>query len=122
MAKGARIERLMIDQATAQTAAWVIGPADSSAQVESVGSRLRSPAGGINVLNGREGTDVFEVLHGIVLPLLLIMATAGFFRSTLMAHALQGSLVAVLVVIAWTRLWVNKSHQKLGRSFYEVFE
>ena len=42
--------------------------------------------------------------------------------STLMAHALQGPLVAVLAVIAWPRLWVNDSHQKRGRWFYGLAE
>lgn len=123
------VERLVIDHLTVQTAALAIDRIDPAAQVQAVGSRLQAPGGGINVLNGCEGTDVlflmmaamlvapltwrrramglaigavlvfalnqvrvltlfyafrtnrelFDMLHGIVAPLLLIFAVTAFF-------------------------------------------
>jgi exosortase family protein XrtM len=128
-AKGTWIERFVIDQATVKTAAWFINTLDLSVNVAAIGTRLRAPGGGINIINGCEGTDVlflmiaamliaplslkgrlsgiavgiafvfllnqvriialfysfradkafFEMLHGVVAPLLLIVATAAFF-------------------------------------------
>jgi exosortase family protein XrtM len=136
-AKGTWIERFVIDQATVKTAAWFINTADPSVNVAAVGTRLRAPGGGINILNGCEGTDVlflmiaamliaplsikgkcsgiaagivfvfalnqariialfysfradkalFEILHGVVAPLFLIVATAAFFMYWLGKHA-----------------------------------
>lgn len=123
------VERLVIDQMTVKTAAWLIDTADPTIGVMPVGSRLRAPGGGINVLNGCEGIEVvfliasamlvaplswrkrllgflvggllvfalnqvrvlalfyafrsdkalFDMLHGVVAPLLLILAVAAFF-------------------------------------------
>lgn len=135
-AKGGWVERLVIDHATVQTAAWLIDTVDPSVGVESAGPRLRAPGGGINVLNGCEGTEavflmvaamlvaplslrarltgllagtlvvfvlnqarvvalfyafrsdkaVFDMLHGIVAPLLLIIAASAFFVVWLNCH------------------------------------
>jgi exosortase/archaeosortase family protein len=128
-AKGSWVERLVIDQAIVKTAAWLIDTVDPSVGVTPAGPRLRAPGGGINILNGCEGTEaaflmmaamlvaplsmrarlsgllvgtlvvfvlnqarvvalfyafrsdkaVFDMLHGIVAPLLLIIAVAAFF-------------------------------------------
>jgi exosortase family protein XrtM len=136
-AKGTWVERLVIDQATVQTAAWLINTLDPAIGVQASGSRLRAPGGGINVLNGCEGTDMaflmiaamlvapqswrarvagllvgtglvfvlnqarvvtlfyafrtdkvlFDTLHGIVAPLLLIIGAAAFFMIWLHRHA-----------------------------------
>lgn len=127
--RGSWVERLFIDHMTVRTAAWLIAVADPALGIEAVGSRLRAPGGGINVLNGCEGADVmflmisamlvapispgrravgllvgaglvfalnqvrivslfyafrsdkdlFEMLHGLVAPLVLIAAVAAFF-------------------------------------------
>jgi exosortase/archaeosortase family protein len=143
-AKGTWVERLVIDQATVQTAAWLINTLDPAIGVQSSGSRLRAPGGGINVLNGCEGTDVaflmiaamlvapqswrarvagllvgtalvfvlnqarvvtlfyafrtdkalFDTLHGIVAPLLLIIGAAAFFMIWLHRHAAEPAIPA----------------------------
>ncbi len=127
--RGTWIERLVIDRMTVQTAVWLIDTATPTIHVTAAGSRLRAPGGGINVLNGCEGTDVmflmacallvaplawrhrliglaigsfmvfalnqirilalfyafrsdkalFDLLHGVIAPVLLIMAIAAFF-------------------------------------------
>jgi exosortase family protein XrtM len=147
-AKGTWIERVLIDKITVQSAAWIISQVDPSSKVEPVGSRLRSPTGGLNILNGCEGTDIlflliaamlvapqswrarflgivlgvafifalnqarvvalfyafrhdraiFEILHGTVAPLLLIIATGAFFVVWL-NHGSRRPLVARLVSI-----------------------
>jgi exosortase/archaeosortase family protein len=128
-AKGTWVERFVIDRATVKTAAWIIDKADPQVMVQPVGTRLRAPGGGINILNGCEGMDmlclviaamlvaplawkaklagvvagtcfifvlnqarivalfysfrantaVFEMLHGLVAPLILITAAGIFF-------------------------------------------
>lgn len=127
--RGTWLERVVIDQMTVQTAARLIDIVSPAVSVKAVGSRLRAPGGGINVLNGCEGTDVmflmacamlvaplawrhrmiglviggfmvfalnqirilalfyafrsdkalFDLLHGVIAPVLLIMAIAAFF-------------------------------------------
>jgi len=136
-ARGTAIERFVIDQATVRTAAWLIESLAPGIGVQATGSRLRAPGGGINILNGCEGTEVFfllasallvspirwrarltgllaggvlvfvlnqgrvlalfhayrldrelfDTLHGLVSPLLLIVATAAFFLIWLNHHA-----------------------------------
>lgn len=143
-AKGSWVERLVIDHATVQTAAWLIDTVDPSVGVTPAGPRLRAPGGGINILNGCEGTEaaflmiaamlvaplslrarlggllagtlvvfvlnqarvvalfyafrsdkaVFDMLHGVVGPLLLIVAAAAFFVIWLNRYAVTSDAVA----------------------------
>jgi len=136
-AKDTWVERLVIDQVTVKSAAWLIHMFDSTTGVQAVGSRLHAPGGGINIINGCEGIDVvflmvgamlvapisvrakllgvilgtalvlmlnqgrvialfyafrldrslFDMLHGVIAPLLLIMGAAGFFVLWLHRHA-----------------------------------
>lgn len=128
-AAGTAVERFVVDQITVGTAGWIVATLDPEAGVRVAGSRLSAPGGGINVLNGCEGTDVaflltaalfaaplswtrraaglaaglallfvlnqarvialfyavraapgwFDLLHGLVAPLLLVIATGAFF-------------------------------------------
>ncbi len=128
-ARGTWIERLVIDQMTVKTAAWLIDTLDPAIGVQAAGSRLKAAGGGINILNGCEGTEVafllacamlvapmvwrarllglavgcllvfvlnqgrvlvlfyafradralFDALHGVIAPLLLILAASVFF-------------------------------------------
>ncbi|TAL26325.1 MAG: exosortase/archaeosortase family protein [Aquabacterium sp.] len=67
MASGTWVERLVIDQLTVRPAAWLIGMFDPALGVEAAGPRLRAGGGGINVLNGCEGTDVVFLLTAALL-------------------------------------------------------
>ena len=128
-ARGSALERLWIDTATVKTAVALIDLLSPELQAVAQGSRIRAPGGGINILNGCEGTDVlfllaaaflafpmprrsrlagfglgivlvyllnearilalfyayrsdralFDVLHGLVAPLVLIAAVAAYF-------------------------------------------
>ncbi|MEI7970276.1 MAG: exosortase/archaeosortase family protein [Betaproteobacteria bacterium] len=62
-AAGSELERWVIDRATVATAAAAIRAIDPASEVVAAGSRLRSPGGGINVLNGCEGTDALLLLQ-----------------------------------------------------------
>lgn len=136
------LERLVVDQATVRPAAWLINAAAPTVDVEAAGTRLRAPGGGINIMNGCEGTEVaflmiaallvapaislrqrvigmvtgtagvfllnqarvialffafrndkalFDVLHGTVAPLLLVLGTAAFFTLWVNTHAPSAS-------------------------------
>lgn len=128
-ARGTAIERAVIDTATVGTAAVAINALTPDVHASAAGARIRAPHGGINVLNGCEGTEVlflfvaalmaypmswrtrigglvvgtvfvfvanqvrlialfyayqndrglFDQLHGMVMPLALIVATLGLF-------------------------------------------
>jgi exosortase/archaeosortase family protein len=128
-ARGTSIERAVIDSATVRTAVTIINVITPDIHAQAVGSRIRASGGGINVLNGCEGTEVlfllvaallacpllwrtrvlgllggavfvflanqvrllalfysyqldralFDQLHGLVMPLVLIAMTTGFF-------------------------------------------
>lgn len=135
-ARGTWIERLVIDRMTVKTAASLINALDPAIGVQAVGSRLKAAGGGLNILNGCEGTEVvfllasamlvapiawrarllglvagsllvfvlnqgrvlalfhafrfdrglFDTLHGLIAPLLLILAAGAFFVVWLNRH------------------------------------
>lgn len=128
-ARGTAIEHGVIDGATVGTAVFLINAWTPGVQAQAAGPRIKAPGGGINILNGCEGTEVlflfiaalaayrftwatrlvgllggtvfvfaanqlrllvlfysyrserslFDQLHGLVLPLLLIVATVALF-------------------------------------------
>lgn len=132
-ARGTAVERAVIDKATVGTAVAIINNWTPQVQAHASGSRIRAPGGGINVLNGCEGTEVlflflaalmayplswrtriggivvgtafvfvanqvrlitlfysyqsdrelFDQLHGLVMPLTLIVATLALFVAVL---------------------------------------
>lgn len=97
-AKGTWIERLIIDHATVQMAAWLINAVDPTVGVQPVGPRLRAPGGGINILNGCEGTEaVFLMMAAmLVAPLPLRARLSGLLAGTLVVYALNQARVVAL--------------------------
>lgn len=61
-AKGTALERLWIDTATVKSAVALIDLISPDIQAVAHGSRIKAPGGGINVLNGCEGTDILFLL------------------------------------------------------------
>ena len=59
---GTAVETFVVNRLTVGTAAAVLDWADPTLGVTARGSRLTAPGGGINVLNGCEGTDVAFLL------------------------------------------------------------
>ncbi len=128
-ARGTTIEHVVIDTATVGTAVAIINRWTPQVHAQASGSRIKAPGGGINVLNGCEGTEIlflfiaalmaypmsrririgglmvgtafvfvanqarlialfysyqsdrelFDQLHGLVMPLMLIVTTLGLF-------------------------------------------
>jgi len=61
-AAGTAVETVIVNHLTVGTAAAILDWADPTLGVMASGSRLTAPGGGINVLNGCEGTDVAFLL------------------------------------------------------------
>ena len=128
-ARSTWVERLVIDEMTVKPAAWLITGITPEIPVQAIGSRLKAPGGGINLLNGCDGMEVifllvaamliapipvqwrlsgaligsgvvyvcnqvrilalfysyrldrplFDLLHGMITPILLILIAAGFY-------------------------------------------
>lgn len=66
-ARGTAIERAVIDSATVGSAVVVINAVTPGVQASAVGSRIKAPGGGINVLNGCEGTEVLFLFVAAVM-------------------------------------------------------
>jgi exosortase family protein XrtM len=128
-ARDTNLERVAIDDLTVSPAAWLINHITPEIMVQAVGTSLKATGGGINILNGCEGSEVvfllaaammvaqlrmkwrllgmligsiailscnqlrilalfyvsrsdkalFELIHGIVAPIALILIATGFF-------------------------------------------
>lgn len=85
--RGTWVERMAIDTLTVKTAAWTIRTLTPEVAVQAVGTRLKAPGGGINIINGCEGTEV------------LFLLCAAFASATLPWRArLTGVLAGTLLV------------------------
>lgn len=80
-------ERLVIDTLTVKTAAWSIHTITPEVAVEAVGTRLKAPGGGINIINGCEGTEV------------LFLLIAAFASAQLPWRARLGGLLAGTLLV-----------------------
>jgi len=121
-ARDTALERLWIDTATVKTAVALIDFVSPEVQASAQGSRIKAPGGGINVLNGCEGTDILFLLTaaflafpmpwhrrlaglglGLVLVFLLnearILALFYAYRSDRALFDLLHSLVAPIALI-----------------------
>ncbi|MCA3130248.1 MAG: archaeosortase/exosortase family protein [Rhodocyclaceae bacterium] len=134
-ARGGWVERLFIDHATVQSAAWLIHVADPAVHVRAVGSRVVAPGGGINVLNGCEGADVVflmiaamfvaplplraritGILAGVAVVFVLnqarvialFYASRGDKAAFEWLHGVAGPLVLVTVSAAFFALWLGR--------------
>lgn len=137
MSRDSALERLVIHDATVRPAVWIIGQLSPASGIEAQGSRMVSPQGRLNILNGCEGLEtlflllaallayplrrgvrlrgialgvllvfvlnqarivmlwyaflydraLFGALHGVVLPLLMVVACLAFFLLYLARHA-----------------------------------
>jgi exosortase family protein XrtM len=89
------LRAFMVNELTVRPAAWLLGSLDPATQVWAEGSRLRSPRGGVNVLQGCEGVEVVFLLF------------AGLACARLpWKRRLTGMLVGVAVVFILNQLRV----------------
>lgn len=97
-ARGTVVERTLIDSLIVPVAAWWVNVIWPSVQASAQGARLVSPAGGINVLNGCEGTDVLFLLMAAlaVAPLSWRARLAGMAIGALLVFALNQLRIVVL--------------------------
>lgn len=96
------LERFVIDTATVQPSAWLAGLFTPDIQPYAQGSRLKAQGGGINILNGCEGTDVLFLLIAAftVAPLFLRQRLIGLLLGTGLIYVLnQGRILALFY--AW---------------------
>jgi len=122
------VERLLIDTLTVKTAAAVINTITPDVSVVASGTRLKASGGGINILNGCEGTEVLfllvaafvafplhwrikllGLLSGVgfvfVLNELRILALFYAFRRDPSLFDLLHTIVAPVILIALTTLF-----------------
>ncbi|MBI5751405.1 MAG: archaeosortase/exosortase family protein [Hydrogenophilales bacterium] len=90
-ARGTVVERLIIDQATVRPAAFLVNLISPSTSAYADGSRLKAPGGGINILNGCEGTEVLFLLYAALLaaPFAWRARLLGTVAATLFVYVLN---------------------------------
>ncbi len=134
--RGTTVERLVIDRATVGTAVALVRQFTPEVDAHARGARIQAPGGGINVLNGCEGTEVLFLLwaallaapvswrwrlQGAVLGLgwvfalnqLRLLALFYSYREDRAVFNLLHGLVAPGVLVAATLLfvaWVHRRH------------
>lgn len=91
--RGSAAERAVIDQATVGTAVALVRRLTPEVDAQARGARIQAPGGGINVLNGCEGTEVLFLLWAA----LLAAPLSWRWR-------LQGALLGLVWVFALNQL------------------
>ncbi len=112
-ARGTRVERAVIDTATVGTAVAVINAWTPQVNASAVGPRIRAPGGGINVLNGCEGTEVLFLFAAAVLayPFSWRTRLTGLLTGTaLIFVANQARLLALFYSYQSDRALFNQLH------------
>jgi exosortase/archaeosortase family protein len=112
-ARGTVVEQVVIHQATVGTAVRVIQAWTPQWQAQAVGPRIRAQGGGINVLNGCEGTEVLFLLLAALLayPLAWRVRVAGVLLGTVWVFALNElRLLALFYSLRWDRSWFDVLH------------
>jgi exosortase family protein XrtM len=111
------LERVVIDGATVRTAAALIGLYAPEIGVKPLGSRLVSPGGSLNVLNGCEGTDVAFLLCAalLVAPLHWRQRLQGLALGMALVFVLnQVRLLALFHVHRSEPAWFSLLHSTVG--------
>jgi exosortase family protein XrtM len=96
------VERLVIDQATVKPSAWLAGLITPEINPYADGARLKAQGGGINILNGCEGTDVLFLLIAAfsVAPLFLRQRLWGLLLGVLLVYVFNQIRILALFY-AW---------------------
>ncbi len=97
-ARGTLLERVAVDQATVDPAAWLVNQLTPQVHALAVRSSIRAPGGGINVLNGCEGFEVLFLLMAalLVAPIVWRRKAVGLFAGALIVWVLNQARILVL--------------------------
>lgn len=91
-ARGTWVERLVIDTLTVKPAASLIRIFSPEVAVRAEGTRLKAPGGGINILNGCEGTEVMFLLYAAFVAAAMLpwrARIAGLLVGTVFVYGLN---------------------------------
>lgn len=97
-ARGTALERWVIDLGTVKPAAALIGVVTPELRAVPQGASIRAPGGGLNILNGCEGTEVLFLLCAAlaVAPLSLRQRMLGLLAGGLLVYALNQARILAL--------------------------
>lgn len=112
-AAGTAVEAFIVNHLTVGTAAAILDWADPTLGVTARGSRLTAPGGGINVLNGCEGTDVAFLLLSafLVAPVPWRRRLSGVAVGlTLLFILNQVRVIALFHTVRSAREWFDVLH------------
>ncbi len=112
-ARGSAAERLVIDSATVSTSVALINWLTPDVAAHGDGSRIRAPGGGINILNGCEGTEVLFLLVAAMLayPASWRLRGIGLLVGTAAVFALnQVRLLVLFYGLRADREWFSSLH------------
>lgn len=112
-AHGSAVERAVIDNATVRTCAALINAISPDVAAQAVDSRIHAAGGGINVLNGCEGTEVLFLLVAAQLayPATWRQRAAGMLIGTAAVFALNQLRLLILFYGLHThRDWFSALH------------
>jgi exosortase/archaeosortase family protein len=107
-ARGTNLERVAIDDLTVRPAAWLINHITPEIMVQAVGTRLNATGGGINILNGCEGSEV-----------VFLFAAAMMVAQFRMKWRLVGMLIGSIAILGCNQVrilalfYVNRSDKVL---------
>ena len=107
------VERLVIDTLTVKSAAQLIRTVTPSVTVEAAGTRLKAPGGGINILNGCEGTEVLFLLYAAFAAAALPWRArlTGALAGTALVFVLnQGRILALFYAYRADKAWFDLLH------------
>ena len=103
-ARDTSVEQIAIDVMTVRPAAWLINHITPEVMVQAVGTRLKAAGGGINILNGCEGSEV-----------VFLLAAAMVVAQMRMKWRLLGTVIGIVVILSCNQLrilalfYVNRS-------------
>lgn len=85
------IERMVINEATVKPAVMLINTWTPEARAIAVGASIKAPGGGINVLNGCEGTEVLFLLIAalVAYPMSWRFRALGVLTGTFLVYLLN---------------------------------
>jgi exosortase family protein XrtM len=110
---GGALETFIVNHLTVGTAAALLDWADPTLGVTARGARLTAPGGGINVLNGCEGTDVAFLLISafLVAPVSWRRRLAGVGIGLALVFVLnQVRVIALFHTVRSAREWFDVLH------------